>query len=211
VAICDIDEYSGLGKKAVQFPKAKQFVDFRKLLEEMDREIDASPSSTPDHTHAPLRSWQSRWATRYVQKPLTHTIHEARALREAAAKYKVATQMGNQGPAATTCAVPWRSSRRRDRPVREAHVWTNRPGWPQAPTIVSRPTEVVEVPSTIHWTCSWAHPQNGPTTRVTCRRNGAAVGLRDRGARRYGLSHGDMPFMALKLGYPTSVVRNREK
>src|SRR5208283_2859130 len=87
----------------------------------------------------------------YVQKPLTHTVFEARVLREAAKKYGVCTQMGNQGSAS--------SGLRRGveivqagliGPVKEVHVWTNRPIWPQAPKVTARPKED-PVPAYIHW------------------------------------------------------------
>src|SRR5439155_19168337 len=97
VAQCDIDE-NHLGAKAQKFPDAKKYNDFRKMLEEMDKQIDAVTVSTPDHTHAPASIMAMKMGKHvYCQKPLTHDVYEARMMKEIAAKHKVATQMGNQG------------------------------------------------------------------------------------------------------------------
>src|SRR6185369_2689019 len=99
VALCDIDDQH-LDAKASKFPQAKKFNDFRKMLEQMDKSIDAVTVSTPDHTHAFAAVMAMKMGKHvYCQKPLTHTVHEARVMRETATKYKVATQMGNQGTA----------------------------------------------------------------------------------------------------------------
>src|SRR5262249_31178222 len=126
--------------------------DFRKLLEEMGKQLDAVTVSTPDHTHAPASVMAMKMKIHvYCQKPLTHTVYEARRMREIAKEDGVATQMGNQGSAS--------NGRRRavERiqagvigPVREAHVWTNRPIWPQAPQVTQRPPEK-PVPAHVHW------------------------------------------------------------
>ena len=128
VAICDIDA-NRLGKKGEQYPKAKQYADFRKLLEEMGKGIDAVTVSTPDHTHAPASIMAMRMGKHvYCQKPLTHTVAEARLMRETARKQKVATQMGNQGTAASGFRQGIeiiQSGAIGD--IEEVHVWTNRP------------------------------------------------------------------------------------
>ena len=81
-----------------RFPKAKQFTDFRKLLDEMHKSIDAVTVSTPDHIHALAAAMAMRRGKHcFVQKPLTHSLHEARVLAQLARENKVATQMGNQG------------------------------------------------------------------------------------------------------------------
>jgi predicted dehydrogenase len=86
VALCDIDE-SPLGKKAEKFPDAKTYFDFRKMLEELDKKIDAVVVSTPDHTHAVAAMMAMKMKKHvYVQKPLTHTVYEARQMRETAKK-----------------------------------------------------------------------------------------------------------------------------
>jgi predicted dehydrogenase len=94
VALCDIDE-EYLRRAATDFPKAKTYVDFRKLLEQPD--IDAVVISTADHTHAvaTLMALESGEHV-YCEKPLTHTVQEARAVAKAAARTKLATQMGTQ-------------------------------------------------------------------------------------------------------------------
>ena len=96
VAICDIDESKDfLGRAAEKYPKAKRFTDWRKVLEESG--IDAVQVSTPDHMHAPISLAAMALGKHvYCQKPLTHTVFEARAMQDAATKAKVVTQMGNQ-------------------------------------------------------------------------------------------------------------------
>ena len=153
VALCDIDE-DRLGKRAATWPKARRFYDYRKLLDEVGKEIDAVTVSTPDHHHAlpsllAIRSGKHV----YCQKPLAQTAAEARLMREAAAKAGVVTQMGNQGAAHSGLrrAVELvRSGIIGD--VTEAHVWTNRPFkyWKQSPDVVSRPPEA-PVPKHVHW------------------------------------------------------------
>ncbi|MEO2048924.1 MAG: Gfo/Idh/MocA family oxidoreductase [Pirellulales bacterium] len=154
VALCDIDD-ERLGKKGEQFPKAQKFNDFRKLFDKMGKSIDAVVVSTPDHTHAPASILAMRMGKHvYCQKPLTHKVAEARLMRETARKYKVATQMGNQG----TAASGFRRGVEIIRSgvvgkVKEIHVWTNRPFnyWKQAPDIVARPGEKPPIPSHVHW------------------------------------------------------------
>ncbi|MGE3804040.1 MAG: Gfo/Idh/MocA family oxidoreductase [Gemmataceae bacterium] len=152
VAICDIDD-NPLGKKAEKFPKAKKYNDFRKMLEETGKSIDAVTVSTPDHTHAVAAMMAMKMGKHvYCQKPLTHDVYEARALREAAEKYKVCTQMGNQGTAENGLRRAVELIRGGViGPVKEVHVWTNRPIWPQAPGITSRPKETPPVPQHVHW------------------------------------------------------------
>src|SRR5262249_13786768 len=103
VAICDIDE-NHLNRAAEDLAKRgqspKKYFDYRKMLEEMDKQIDGVTVSTPDHTHAPASIMAMKLGKHvYCQKPLTHSVYEARQMREIARKYKVATQMGNQGTA----------------------------------------------------------------------------------------------------------------
>lgn len=79
-------------------PKAKFYEDYREMLEKENNNIDAVSVSTPDHNHAVQALTAMKMGKHvYVQKPLTHTIHEARVLTQAAEKYKLVTQMGNQG------------------------------------------------------------------------------------------------------------------
>lgn len=132
VALCDIDDKS-LDKKAQRFPKAQKFNDYRQLFAKMGNKIDAVTVSTPDHTHAVISlKAMSMGKHCFCQKPLTWSIHEAREMRLAAEKYKVATQMGNQGTAETglrEAVDVVKSGAIGD--VKEVHIWTNRPIWPQ--------------------------------------------------------------------------------
>ncbi|HUT09967.1 MAG TPA: Gfo/Idh/MocA family oxidoreductase [Thermoguttaceae bacterium] len=132
VAICDVDtmRLEGTGKK---FDKAKQYTDFRKMLEEMEKSIDAVTVSTPDHTHAPAALMAMRMGKHcFCQKPMTHSIYEARLMGQVAREKKLATQMGNQGTAGgglRKAAALMRAGAVGT--VKEVHVWTNRPIWPQ--------------------------------------------------------------------------------
>src|ERR1043165_9715942 len=97
VALCDVDT-----KRAApsfdKFPKAKQNRDFRRMLDELDKKIDAVVVATPDHTHAVVAMRAIKMGKHvYCEKPLAHSIHEVRALMEAARQHKVTTQLGNQG------------------------------------------------------------------------------------------------------------------
>lgn len=133
VAICDIDENTLNNAGEKRFPKAKRYTDFRKMLDEMGDKIDAVTVSTADHTHAPAALMAMRMGKHcFCQKPLTHTIYEARLMAQVAREKNVATQMGNQGTASSslrkTAAIIKAGALGA---VREVHVWTNRPIWPQ--------------------------------------------------------------------------------
>jgi len=131
-ALCDVDEATA-GQTFRDFPKAKKYNDFREMLEKEEKNIDAVVVATPDHTHAPAAAMAIRMKKHvYCEKPLTHSVYEARKLKELAAEYKVATQMGNQGTATDGLrrGVEVIESGALG-PVREIHVWTNRPIWPQ--------------------------------------------------------------------------------
>jgi predicted dehydrogenase len=208
VALCDCDEGT-LGKKADKFPKAKKYTDFRKLFDELGKNIDAVTVSTPDHTHAPAAMRALRLGIHaYVQKPLTHTVFEARQLREVAAEKKLSTQMGNQGSAADGLreAVEVLQSGAIG-PIREAHIWTNRPIWPQAPQIVSRPEGEDPIPEGLNWDAFIGPAPMRPYKK------GVYHPFKWRGWWDYGTGAlGDMgchtanmAFRALKLEYPTTI------
>lgn len=96
VAICDIDEQF-LGQTAERYPQAKRYADFRVLLDKEGKTLDAVVVSTPDHTHAPAAAQALRMGKHvYCEKPLTHTVYEARKLAELAKENKCVTQMGTQ-------------------------------------------------------------------------------------------------------------------
>lgn len=130
-AICDVDW--NMSKDLMnKFPKAKKYKDFRKLFDEV-KDIDAVTISTPDHTHAIITLTAMQLGKHvYVQKPLTHNIHEARVLTKAANKYNIVTQMGNQGASSdgTKQLIKWFDEGIIGK-VDTVEVWTNRPVWPQ--------------------------------------------------------------------------------
>ncbi|MCA8950080.1 MAG: Gfo/Idh/MocA family oxidoreductase [Planctomycetes bacterium] len=147
VALCDVDHGKAAAARKEQ-PKATFYEDWRDMLER--EQLDAVTVSTPDHSHAgPALAAMARGMHVFVQKPLTHTVHEARLLRDAARKHRVITSMGNQG----TCLDGFRTAAECVRAgvigeVREVHVWTNRPVWPQA---IPRPEHVDAIPKTLRW------------------------------------------------------------
>ncbi len=149
VALCDVDEQRAAGTFK-RFEKAKKYKDFRKMLDEMHREIDAVVVSTPDHTHAVAAIAAMKLGKHvYCEKPLTHDIYEARMMRKVAAEQRVVTQMGNQGhsnTAARRAVEVIRSGVLGD--VVEVHAWTDRPIWPQG---IDRPAEPEPVPPTLDW------------------------------------------------------------
>jgi hypothetical protein len=149
VALCDVDDRRA-AETFTRFPNAPKFRDFRQMLDKEGKNIDAVIVATPDHMHATAAMWcMERGKHVYVQKPLVRTIWEARQLREAAAKYKVATQMGNQGysnEGTRQCAeMIWNGEIGN---VTEVHAWSDRPMWPQGLTEIPKEDPV---PSTLDW------------------------------------------------------------
>ena len=146
VALCDID-VKRLAKAAKRFPDARTFTDWRKMLEM--EELDAVTVSTPDHTHAPATMTAIRRGLHvYCQKPLTHSVWEARQIGRAAAEHGVVTQLGTQGRSSTGSMVTVELLRRRAiGRIRQIHLWTNRPIWPQG---LERPPSK-PVPNGIDW------------------------------------------------------------
>jgi len=132
VAICDTDKTRLKGAEN-RFPKAKSYTDYRELFKSMGNEFDAVTVSTPDHNHAAATMLALKSGKHaFTQKPLTHSIYEARMLGKTARDNKLATQMGNQGTANSNLrksAAIIQSGVLGD--VTEVHVWTNRPVWPQ--------------------------------------------------------------------------------
>ena len=191
VALCDVDDDT-LAKKAAAFPDAQKFADYREMLDKLGDKIDAVTVSTPDHTHAPASLMAMKKGKHvYCQKPLTHTVAEAREMRETAAKNKCVTQMGNQGSAENGLreAVEIVQSGAIG-PVREVHVWTNRPIWPQAPKVMARPTDEQPVPKNLHWDL-WlgVAPDAAVPRRLPPVQLARLDRLRHRGHRRHGLPH----------------------
>ncbi|MCX6634617.1 MAG: Gfo/Idh/MocA family oxidoreductase, partial [Acidobacteria bacterium] len=148
VALCDVDQVVA-AKTFSKYPDARRYRDFRVMLEK-DKGIDAVVIGTPDHTHAVVAMAAMRLGKHvYCAKPMTRTIHEARMLARTAADKRVATQMSVQSCASeAACATAeWVRSGVVGK-VREVHVWSDRPIWPQA---LARPEEAVPAPATLDW------------------------------------------------------------
>ncbi len=205
VGLCDVDSNT-LAGKAKKFPNAKTFADFRKMLAELDKSIDAVTVSTPDHLHGLIAGTALKMGKHvYCQKPLTQTVFEARALRKLAKDKKVATQMGNQGSAGP-------GLRRAVEvihagligPVKEIHVWSNRPIWPQG---ITRPEGSDPVPPNLNWDL-WLGPAKERPYKKDVYAPFKWRGWRDFGTGALGdmACHTvNMPFRAVKLGYPNVV------
>jgi len=157
VALCDVDESEAGMRKMKRsktpildrFPNAARYKDFRVMLEKQ-KDIDAVVVATPDHAHAVVAMAAMQLGKHvYVQKPMTRTISEARALTEAARRYKVVSQMGNQGRSGEGVRLiqEWIEDGAIGE-VREVHCWTNRPIWPQG---MARPTDTPAVPDGLDW------------------------------------------------------------
>ncbi len=203
VALCDVD-FDRAKKTFAAFPKAKRYKDFRVMLDKQ-KDIDAVIVATPDHTHAVAAMMAIKMGKHvYVQKPLTHTVHEARMLTEAAREMKVATQMGNQGHSRDDCRFTkeWLADGAIG-DVREVHCWTNRPVWPQG---ILKPKDTPAIPKKLDWDL-WL----GPAPHRPY--NPAYVPFNWRGWMDFGCGAlGDMAchvmdsaFWGLDLKYPTSV------
>jgi predicted dehydrogenase len=150
VALCDVDERA-LQNNAKTFPKARLFKDFRKMLE-VQKDIDGVMVATPDHNHAIVSITAMKLGKHvHCQKPLTHSVFEAREMARVAREMKVATQMGNQGQAGEQarliCETIWSGAIGK---VREVHAGSNRYP-PISPRGVRRPTETPAVPAGLDW------------------------------------------------------------
>src|SRR5215831_8319655 len=149
VALCDVNDNQAAGIFK-QFEKATKYKDFRKMLDKESNNIDAVIVTVPDFMHGTAAMHCiERNKHVYVQKPLVKTIWEARMLRDAASKYKVATQMGNQGysnEGTRQCAEMIWAGEIGD--VTEVHAWTDRPIWPQGLTTIPAETPV---PAHLDW------------------------------------------------------------
>ena len=188
-----------------KYEKAPKYADFRRMLDKEGKNIDAVIVAIPDFMHGTATMWAiERGKHVFCQKPLTRTVWEARALAQAAAKYKVATQMGNQGysnEGTRQCAeMIWAGEIGN---VTEVHAWTNRPIWPQG--LEALPAEA-PVPETLDWDTWLGIASMRPYSP-------AYVPFNWRGWFDFGCGAlGDMachilgaPNMALMLGAPTSV------
>lgn len=204
VALCDVDDRQ-TKKSRERFPKANYYKDFREMLAKEKNNIDACSISTPDNCHAVATLAAMQLGKHvYTQKPLTHDIYEARILAQAAKKYKVVTQMGNQGGSGDGV--------RKTKEIIDAGMigettnvdcWTNRPVWPQG---VPTPTGKFDIPSELNWDL-WI----GPAKMIDY--NPAYLPFNWRGWWAFGTGAlGDMAchimdpvFRCLPIDFPTAV------
>ena len=225
VALCDVNLHPANGHKR-KHPNAKVYQDWRIMLEKEEKNIDAVLVSTPDHMHALLAATAMRMGKHvYCQKPLVQTVYEARLMRDLAKEHGVATQMGNQGSSED-------GLRRAVEvvhagligPVRQVHVWSNRPIWPQG---MARPAGEDTVPEGFNWDLwlgpaplrpykgEWSENGNsgGGGGRKNNRRGNVYQPFNWRGWQDFGTGAlGDMAchtcnmaFRALSLGFPTEI------
>jgi predicted dehydrogenase len=204
VALCDVDERRAT-RIYTQFPNVPKYKDFRVMLEKENANIDAVIVTIPDHMHTAVGlAAMERGKHVYMQKPLAHTVWECRELAKAAEKYKVATQMGNQGysnEGTRQCAEMIWSGLIGN--VTEVHAWTNRPAWPQG---IKEAPATAPVPNTLDWDLWLGVAKERPFSDDY-------LPFSWRGFFDFGSgSLGDMachilgaPNMALRLGAPTSV------
>ena len=152
VAFCDVDDQRA-AKTYEEFPSVPRFRDYRQMLDQLGNQIDAVTVATPDHMHFPIAmAALSLGKHVFVEKPLTHTIWEARELGKAAREKKVATQMGNQGHAHEGLRLlkEWHQAGILG-DVREIHSWTDRPIWPQGVNAPDHSKMMPVVPGTLDW------------------------------------------------------------
>ena len=210
VGLCDVDWAHAAGTFR-KFPKARQWKDYRRMLEEQ-KDIDAVVVATPDHVHAFASVAAMQLGKHvYCEKPLTHSVWEARRVATVAREKGLVTQMGNQGQASEEtrrlCELVWSGA---IGAVREVHIWTDRPSnglfgeyWPQG---VNRPSDTPPVPDTLAWDL-WL----GPAPERPYHK--AYLPFKWRGWWDFGTGalgdigcHAmDPVFRALKQGAPTSV------
>lgn len=204
IALCDVDwKYADNCFK--EFSQAKRYKDWRRMFDEIGKDIDGIMISTPDHTHAVIAATALTMDKHvYCQKPLTHSIYESRLLTKLAKKHKVATQMGNQGNSGDgvrqLCEWIWNGEIGE---VREVHAWTNRPIWPQG---LQRPTTKMKVPATLDWDLFLGPAPFRPYHEVYTPWNWR--GWWDFGTGAFGdmACHVlDPVYQALKLKYPHSI------
>jgi len=202
VALCDVD-WKYAQRAFDEYPNAKKFWDWREMYDKMGNDIDAVMIATADHAHAIIAAHGMTLGKHiYLQKPLTHSVYESRLMTKLAAKYKVATQMGNQGSSgdgvAETCELIWNGAIGE---VTKVESFTDRPIWPQG---LNTPERFDWVPETLNWDLFTGPAKLKPFSQVYHPWNW-------RGWWDYGTGAlGDMAchilhpvFEGLKLGYPT--------
>ncbi|MFC1758357.1 Gfo/Idh/MocA family protein [Planctomycetota bacterium] len=205
VAICDVDAKT-LEQAQRGFKDAAPYRDYRRMLDEMGDKVDAVTVSTPDHNHAPAAVMAMKMGKHcFCQKPLSQSIYEARIMGQVAKEQGVQTMMGNQGTALSSLRESVAVIKTGILgTIKECHVWTNRPVWPQG---IARPTEIPGNPNDLHWD-EWIGP--APYRPYSP----AYHSFKWRGWWDFGTGAlGDMachtmnmPYMALQLRDPKSVV-----
>ena len=205
VALCDVD-WKYAEKTFNDYPDAKRYKDWRMMFDEMGKSIDAIMVATPDHIHAGVTAHAITLGKHaYTQKPLTHSVYESRLLTNLAKKYKVATQMGNQGNSFDWCRTisEWIWSGAIG-DVKEVHTWTDRPIWPQG---LQRPKETMPIPSTLDWDLFIGPAAKRPYHSVYTPWNWRGWWDFGTGALGDMACHIQDPvFWALDLKYPTKVI-----
>ncbi|MHC4170481.1 MAG: Gfo/Idh/MocA family protein [Planctomycetota bacterium] len=206
-AICDVDT-SRMAAAAKKFPNARRYQDWRELLDKEGDKIDSVNVSTPDHMHAPITMTAiNKGKNVYCQKPLTHDVHEARRIAQAAARAGVVTQMGIQ----VNASIGYRMAVKMIRDgvigkVKRVYAWSNKPAGNYRPT-GPRPSGKDEISATLDWD-AWLG-----TAPVRPYKHGVYHPTWWRGWQDFGVGWlGDMgchildtPYLALKLGAPVSV------
>jgi len=202
IALCDVDEKRAAGTFN-KFPNAKKYSDFRKMLDEMEKQIDAVVIGTPDHTHAPPAAMAMRMGKHcYCEKPLTHSVYETRVLTELANENNLATQLGTQIHAGDNYRrVVELVQSGAIGEIRQVEVW-----FPGGRGGMDRPTETPPVPPTLDWDL-WLgpapyrpyHPAYVPGNwRSWWDFANGTLG-------DFGCHYMDLPFWALRLRYPTTI------
>jgi len=205
VALCDVDDQKA-ARTFKAFPEAEQFQDYRVLLDRR-KDIDAVMIATPDHMHAPITIAALRAGKHvYVEKPMAHTIEEARVMTRVARETGLVTQMGNNGHAGEGL----RQTRKwlhagAIGTVRAIHCWSDRPGnwWVQNR---DRPTEAEPIPATLDWDLWIGAAPLRPYSKLYHPRTWR--GWFDFGTGALGdmaIHNMDSAFYALDLGTPTAV------
>ncbi|MDR0415436.1 MAG: Gfo/Idh/MocA family oxidoreductase [Prevotellaceae bacterium] len=201
IGLCDVD-WKYAGKTFERYPKAKRYYDYRKMFDELGKEADAVVVATADHTHAIIAATAMTLGKHvYVEKPLTHTVYESRLLTKLAAKYNVATQMGNQGASGEgvnlACEWIWNGEIGE---VVKVEAATDRPIWPQG---LETPTKVDKIPSTLNWDLFSGPAEVRPYNAIYHPWNWRGWWLYGTGALGDMACHILHPvFKALNLGYP---------
>jgi len=207
IGLCDVDwKYSQ--RVFDYFPKAKKYKDWRVMYDELGKEMDGVVVATADHTHAIIAANAITMGKNvYVQKPLTHSVYESRLLTKLADKYKVATQMGNQGSSkeGVNLTCEWLANGEIGDVVK-VEAFTDRPIWPQG---LNTPENGDWVPETLDWNLFIGPAQMRPYNKIYHPWNW-------RGWWDYGTGAlGDMAchilhpvFVGLELGYPTKAQGN---